>query len=148
MLQQEELEAKRRGEDEERKRRAEASKAEMMAANAQQMRLKEEREAAFKREEDEFRARMLAKVRCGTGRGGVEVEAPLSTRSDAAPPTPLLLPACLPTTITTTTTEALCLGRPHRADDPNPLGPAASPHTHTFPHTHTHTGMHTSNPKP
>lgn len=65
MLRQEELEAKRQAEDEERRAKAERGKAEMVAANQQQMRLKEQREAAFKREEDEFRVRMLAKVGWG-----------------------------------------------------------------------------------
>ncbi|KAG2486968.1 hypothetical protein HYH03_014341 [Edaphochlamys debaryana] len=61
MLRQEELEAKRRAEDEERKRKAEEGRLEMMRANQYQMRLKEEREAAFRAEEEEFRQRMLAK---------------------------------------------------------------------------------------
>lgn len=61
MLQQEELEAKRRAEDEGRKLKAERAKADMIAANQHQMRLKAEREEAFKREEEEFRQRMMAK---------------------------------------------------------------------------------------
>ncbi|KAG2454297.1 hypothetical protein HYH02_001326 [Chlamydomonas schloesseri] len=61
MLRQEELEAKRRQEDEDRKRKAEEAKEEMRRANEYQMKLKEEREAAFRAEEEAFRQRMLAK---------------------------------------------------------------------------------------
>lgn len=44
-----------------RKERAEALRREIAAANAAQMRMKEEREAAQKREEEDFRARLMAK---------------------------------------------------------------------------------------
>ena len=61
LLRQEELEAKRQGETEAKLRRAEAAKAEMMAANEAQKRLREARERAQAAEEEELRARMMAK---------------------------------------------------------------------------------------
>ncbi|EFJ51321.1 hypothetical protein VOLCADRAFT_103570 [Volvox carteri f. nagariensis] len=61
MLRREEAEEKMRLEDEERKRKAEEARAEMVRANAYQMKLKEEREAAFRKEEEDFKQRMLAK---------------------------------------------------------------------------------------
>ncbi|GLC44575.1 hypothetical protein PLESTB_001320800 [Pleodorina starrii] len=61
MLRREEVEEKARLEDEERKRKAEEARAEMVRANQYQMKLKEEREAAFRAEEEAFKQSMLAK---------------------------------------------------------------------------------------
>lgn len=61
LLRAEELEEKRRAEDAAKRERAAFLRQEMIQANEYQMKLKEEREAAQKREEEEFRQKMMEK---------------------------------------------------------------------------------------
>ncbi len=68
MLRQEELEEKRRQEDEERKRRADEARAEMMRANAYQMKLK------VGQDEGQGEEGGMRKV-FGGGGGGVQLRA-------------------------------------------------------------------------
>lgn len=58
---QEEAEEKKRLELEANKAKSEQMRREVIAANAAQMRLKEEREAAQRAEEEAFRAQLMAK---------------------------------------------------------------------------------------
>jgi len=61
LLRQEEAEAKRRADEEEAKRKAEQMRREMQLANEYQMRLKAQREAQLKADEEAFKATMMAR---------------------------------------------------------------------------------------